>query len=108
MAGREPVIRKKEDDMTPKNPVLLIVGATGRIGAHALRSALSHGFRVRALVQDMKKGKALPPGIEIIQGDLTQPDTLRPAVSGPDNISSSRMEPMAIRDWPRPWTMAAS
>lgn len=71
--------------MTATKPVLLIVGATGSIGSHVLRAALTHGFHIRALVRDAAKA-ALPPGVEVVQGDLTRPETLGAAVAGAQYI----------------------
>lgn len=67
--------------MTRTKPTLLIIGATGSIGTHTVRAALAHGFHVRALVRDPKK-TALPSEVEVVQGDLTHPETLGPAVRG--------------------------
>ncbi|MFD1798175.1 SDR family oxidoreductase [Paracoccus aurantiacus] len=72
--------------MTSAKPILLSVGATGSIGTHVIRAAQKHGFHVRALVRSPKTAK-LPPEIEIVEGDLTRPETLKAAVGGADYIT---------------------
>jgi uncharacterized protein YbjT (DUF2867 family) len=64
---------------------VLGVGATGSIGTHVIDEALAAGHTVRALVRSA--GKLTPrPGVEIVIGDLTQPQTLTAAVDGVDAI----------------------
>ncbi len=63
--------------------VILITGATGFIGGHILRKALEKGFRPRILVRPTSRYehlKALP--IEVVEGDLTEPESLEPALQG--------------------------
>lgn len=64
---------------------VLVVGATGSIGRHAVEEALRRGHRVRALVRNSSR-KALPSTVQYVVGDLTQVDTLRAAVDGIDAV----------------------
>ena len=65
----------------------LVTGATGFIGGHVVRSVLDAGAEVRALARrgsDRRSLDGLP--IEIVQGDLTDADSLRRAVDGVDTV----------------------
>jgi uncharacterized protein YbjT (DUF2867 family) len=65
---------------------VLMVGATGSIGRLAVDAARRHGLRPRALVRDVRRGEELLPGVELVQGDLEDPASLRSAVGGADAI----------------------
>ncbi|MER5805634.1 SDR family oxidoreductase [Streptomyces mirabilis] len=61
---------------------VLMVGATGSIGQLAVRAAERHGLRPQALVRDTRRAELLLPGVELVEGDLEDPASLRNAVSG--------------------------
>ena len=62
---------------------VLVVGATGRVGGAAVRHLLGAGFEVRALVRSAERGRSLSSsGAEPIVGDVTNPETLGPALAG--------------------------
>jgi len=61
---------------------VLVTGGTGMVGYCIVQSLLAKGYRVRALVRSPDKGKAvLPAACELVQGDVTVPETLAPAAS---------------------------
>ena len=73
----------------------LVLGATGMIGAHAVRSCLARGIAVRALVRPTSERRLLEqlaqesqasgaPGIEYAVGDLGDPASLTRALEGCD------------------------
>jgi uncharacterized protein YbjT (DUF2867 family) len=69
---------------------ILVVGATGRVGGAAVRHLLDAGYEVRALVRGAGKGKTLRSlGAEIIEGDVTKPGTLAPALDGCAGVFSA-------------------
>lgn len=70
---------------TPRMTVL-VVGATGSIGRLVVEEAVTKGHAVRALARDPRKAARLFPGVEVVAGDLTAPDTLAQAVDGVDAI----------------------
>lgn len=72
--------------MSARPITVLAVGATGSIGSLVVREALDAGHAVRALVRDPHRVAGLPQGTQAVVGDVTQPDTLRPAVDGVDAI----------------------
>jgi dihydroflavonol-4-reductase len=65
----------------------LLTGATGFVGAAVLRCLTEAGHNVRALVRPNSDRRNLA-GIdcEIFTGDLAEPESLRPAVRGCDNV----------------------
>lgn len=65
---------------------VLCVGATGSVGRHVVEEALRRGHAVRALVRSRAKATGLPTPVEIVVGELTQPDSLVQAVEGVDAI----------------------
>jgi len=78
---------------------VLVTGATGTVST-ALRASLrgKPGIKVRALVHDPAKGKALEKeGYEVAVGDLEEPDTLADAFDGIDVLwlltPASALEP---------------
>ncbi|MET7696496.1 SDR family oxidoreductase [Streptomyces sp. NPDC005485] len=72
--------------MAGARKTVLVVGATGSIGRHAVAEALANGHRVRALVRSASRASMLPDAAEIVVGDVTRPDTLPQALDGVDAI----------------------
>jgi uncharacterized protein YbjT (DUF2867 family) len=64
--------------------VILVTGASGFVGRHILRALEAAGKDVRSLVRD--PGKAAGLGGEVVQGDMTDPASLRRAVEGVDAV----------------------
>ncbi|NGO08699.1 NAD(P)H-binding protein [Streptomyces sp. HC44] len=60
---------------------ILVTGATGTVGRQVVAELLARGHAVRALTRDATRA-ALPVGVEVVQGDLTEPDSLIPALEG--------------------------
>jgi uncharacterized protein YbjT (DUF2867 family) len=62
---------------------ILVVGATGMLGAPVARRLLADGWRVRGLVRDPARARALlGDSIEWVAGDVTEPATLDAAFDG--------------------------
>lgn len=72
--------------MNTRPATVLIVGATGSIGRHAVAEALRQGYSVRALARSQERARRLPERVEVVIGDLTKPDTLPAAVDGVEAI----------------------
>jgi dTDP-L-rhamnose 4-epimerase len=73
--------------------VVLITGGAGFIGSHLADELLAHGYRVRALdnlVDQVHGGAARPayldPDVELIEGDVRDPDTVRRSLRGIDTV----------------------
>jgi nucleoside-diphosphate-sugar epimerase len=65
----------------------LVTGANGFIGQHLVRTLLSRGDAVRAMVRRESTGEALKTaGAEVVVGDVTRPDTLQAAIDGVDVV----------------------
>ncbi|MGW6293848.1 NmrA family NAD(P)-binding protein [Streptomyces sp. NPDC055058] len=60
---------------------ILVTGATGTVGRQVVAELLARGHAVRALTRDPAKA-AFPAGVEVVHGDLAEPDTLVPALEG--------------------------
>jgi len=59
---------------------ILVTGATGTIGRNVVQQLVQRGAGVRALVRDLAKAD-FPVGVEVVQGDLLDVDSLRSAFS---------------------------
>jgi len=69
---------------------ILVVGATGRVGGAAVRQFLAAGYEVRALVRSAGKGELLSSlGAAPVIGDVTEPETLAPALDGCAGVFSA-------------------
>jgi uncharacterized protein YbjT (DUF2867 family) len=60
---------------------ILVTGATGNVGRNVVEQLVRRGADVRALVRDPAKA-SFPAGVEVVQGDLLDVDSLRAAFSG--------------------------
>eukprot|EP00252_Welwitschia_mirabilis_P000503 TRINITY_DN1047_c0_g1_i1.p1 TRINITY_DN1047_c0_g1~~TRINITY_DN1047_c0_g1_i1.p1 ORF type:complete len:476 (+),score=112.93 TRINITY_DN1047_c0_g1_i1:541-1968(+) len=59
--------------------VVLVAGATGGVGKRIVDTLQRKGYRVRALVRNLDKGRALlGPNVDVVVGDVTKQDTLAP------------------------------
>jgi uncharacterized protein YbjT (DUF2867 family) len=74
--------------------MILVTGATGLNGTELVRRLSSRGVPVRALVRSPAKARAISslPGVEIVEGDMSRPETLSAPLRGVERamlISSS-------------------
>ncbi|MGW1158477.1 NmrA family NAD(P)-binding protein [Streptomyces sp. NPDC002519] len=60
---------------------ILVTGATGTVGRQVVAELLARGHAVRALTRNAAKAD-FPAGVEVVQGDLAEPDSLIPALEG--------------------------
>ncbi len=71
--------------------LMLVTGATGKQGSAVARHLLKRGFRVRAITRDPKKEPAralAEQGVEVRRGDLDEPESLKPALTGAYGVFS--------------------
>jgi uncharacterized protein YbjT (DUF2867 family) len=64
---------------------VLVVGARGAVGRRVVDGLLAVGEKVRASVRDRsgpEVGSLAAAGVEVVEADLTRPDTLAPAFDG--------------------------
>ena len=66
---------------------VLVTGATGFIGPHVAHALRAREIPVRALVRDpAKAGRLSAWGVEVVRGDVTDPESLRAACAGVDAV----------------------
>jgi uncharacterized protein YbjT (DUF2867 family) len=68
--------------------VELVVGATGQVGAAVVRQLSERGEAVRAFVRPGARTDAIQglPHVELVVGDLLEPDSVRAAVGGCQHV----------------------
>jgi uncharacterized protein YbjT (DUF2867 family) len=66
------------------SPLILVTGATGYIASRLISRLLEAGYRVRCLARDplRLKGRAWSRYVDVVQGDVTTPSTLRAVLEG--------------------------
>ncbi|MEV3993901.1 NAD(P)H-binding protein [Streptomyces sp. NPDC049837] len=64
---------------------VLVTGATGSVGRHVVERLVAAGATVRALTRNPATA-GLPEGVDVHEGDLTRPDTLRAALRGVERL----------------------
>jgi len=63
--------------------MILVTGGTGFVGGHVVRALRDAGRRVRVLVRDPgAAGPLVELGCELVEGDMTEPETLGRALDG--------------------------
>ena len=63
--------------------MILVTGGTGFVGGHVVRALRDAGRRVRVLVRDAgAAGELEEVGCELVEGDMTEPETLGRALDG--------------------------
>jgi uncharacterized protein YbjT (DUF2867 family) len=64
---------------------ILVTGATGTVGRQVVSQLLPSGAQVRALTRN-PEAAGLPPEVEIVRGDLTDPEGLDGCLDGVDTV----------------------
>jgi uncharacterized protein YbjT (DUF2867 family) len=65
--------------------VIVVTGATGKVGRQVVMQLSERGEPVRAVARD--PGSAgMPAGVEVVQGDLSDPASLEPYLAGADSV----------------------
>jgi nucleoside-diphosphate-sugar epimerase len=78
-------------------PIDLVTGATGLLGSHIAEQLRARGGRVRALVRPTSDTRFLRGlGVELVSGDLTDPDACRRAVAGVRTVYHAASK---VGDW---------
>jgi uncharacterized protein YbjT (DUF2867 family) len=65
--------------------MILVAGATGNVGRHLVTQLLDEDEEVRAMTRDPERA-ALPARVEVVAGDLDDPETLTGAMRGVDRV----------------------
>ena len=68
--------------------MILVTGASGFVGSRIVARLVGESDHPRALVRDADSARNRLPagGVEIVTGDTTEPETLKPAMEGVDTI----------------------
>jgi uncharacterized protein YbjT (DUF2867 family) len=67
--------------------MILLIGATGITGSEIAKQLAGAGVKTRAMVRNSKKAEGLKQfGIEVVEGDATQPETLQKALEGAEKL----------------------
>jgi uncharacterized protein YbjT (DUF2867 family) len=78
---------------TPEDAVILVAGATGHVGSEVCRLLVEQGHTVRGMVRptsDSARVSALMElGVQVVEGDLREPDTLARVCSGVSAVIST-------------------
>jgi uncharacterized protein YbjT (DUF2867 family) len=67
--------------------MILVTGATGKVGSELVEQLVAGGHTVRALVRDPQKASAsLPTAVELSRGDLSDAESIEEALVGVDRM----------------------
>jgi len=80
---------------------VFVAGATGRVGSRVVAQLKAKGYTIRPLTRDLEKAKSeVGEDYDWVVGDVTDIDTLRPAMQGVDKlvvtIGSGGQSPEAV------------
>jgi uncharacterized protein YbjT (DUF2867 family) len=70
------------DGASSSQGMLLLTGATGFVGRATVPALHTRGWRVRGLTRDAARARAREPGLEWVQGDVSDPDACARALDG--------------------------
>jgi uncharacterized protein len=70
---------------------VVLYGASGMIGSRILRELLTRGHQVTAVVRNPEKVAA--PGVRVLQGDVTEPESVARTARGADAAISAYAPP---------------
>ena len=70
--------------MNPGSHSVFVTGGSGFVGRHIVRSLRTHGYAVRMLAR--RRPQAPDSSVEVVLGDLTQPESFAPALEGVSTV----------------------
>lgn len=65
--------------------MILVTGATGKVGRRLIAQLREQGALVRAVARD-PRAAGLPPGVEVVRADLADPGSLEPHLAGVESV----------------------
>ncbi len=67
--------------------MILVIGGTGNIGSAIVQMLVEKGEAFKVLARDpLKTAKILGPNVQLVEGDLSAPDTISAAIAGVDKL----------------------
>ena len=63
-----------------------VTGATGLVGTHVVKELMDHGHDVVALTRSRSNAAHLPAEVTVVEGDITNKDSLREPMTGVDGV----------------------
>lgn len=63
-----------------------VTGATGFVGSHVVAELVGHDEDVIALTRDRSNADHLPETVDVVEGDITEKETMREAMDGVDGV----------------------
>jgi uncharacterized protein YbjT (DUF2867 family) len=80
---------KRGENQGREGHMIVIAGGTGRLGTEVARLLRARDEAVRAISRDPRRGAHLEAlGVEVVRGDVRDPDSLRRAVGGARTVVS--------------------
>ncbi len=76
---------------------ILVTGATGTVGRQVVSQLLGAYCRLHAMTRNPERAN-LPPEVEIVRGDLSDPDSLEQCLDGVDAVFLVWMAPLTAAD----------
>ncbi|MDZ4848804.1 MAG: NAD-dependent epimerase/dehydratase family protein [Pirellulaceae bacterium] len=79
--------------------ICFVTGGSGQLGSHLIEQLIDQGERVRALLRPLSATRFLfPEQVEIVRGDLLEPDSLLPIMRGVKTVYHCAAQ---LGDWGR-------
>jgi uncharacterized protein YbjT (DUF2867 family) len=72
-----------------KGTKILLAGATGYLGRFVTRELVERGYQTRIVVRSKEKHKERAPNLEVVEAQVTQPETLQGICDGIDAVIST-------------------
>src|SRR5215216_7230491 len=89
--------------------MILVTGATGRVGSEVVRQLLAAGERPRAFTRDPDKARErLGEQVDPVAGDLAGPETIEAALAGVDRLFLLTTQSNRQPEWERGVIRAAT